>query len=514
MPSRPPPTLVLAVLVVLTSSIAGVAVAAPTIATDPLTGTPNSTATCALGTTQSGSTSQTLSVSTWTAPGAAWPDLDSASNVRQAFESNTLTPVSAGANFYDDPAVATGDVVVHRIELNGSATGLLDRLAAQGQGSPEANFGHLVQHSDETGVELYYRGPTACPPTLALDESIANESLRVIPDHDTGALYLVLDVEHLLFYPPGAGEPTSDEWNWGHHAIRFTVRQSTGLVTENTTVGDTYDVADRRVEIDAEHDSLLRLDPAANQTISGKATMAPGTSLTLELVPLGQPNATAVHTATATLDRNGTFTTAFDLTDVPSGTLYTIRVPVTPPDEPPRRLVAVGNATGATLSVADQESIGTVLYASGVTTTHGGFIVARNDTTTVAVSDYFGPGAGSPQPHYDPLLWTNQTLTITVYQDTNDDRQFDPATDEPYRVAGEPVRDTVNVTVDPSGRETTTQSPTEVTASTTTETGPTASSTQQRTTTPSRTSIPTPGLGLGIAVAAFLVAVGILTRPR
>lgn len=535
-PSTSATTIVAIVLasIVVTSSIAagaltGIGPLTPTRADDTDIQQSNTTAaTCALGTAGSETSStanENLSVSTWTAPASAEGEFQTGADIRNAIETGRLTPDHAGANRYEEDSVAIGDVVVHRIQLNGSATGLLDRLDAQNEGSPTQNFRAIVQR-DDSGVEFRYIGPTACPPRLALNASIANDSFRVFPDREYDTLYIVVDHEELRFELGGSG-PVADRWNWGRHAVSLTLRESSGLVPKNTSSEEDYDVEHQYVQLDTEHDSLVRFSPAPNQTVRGSASMAPGTTITINLIPYGAPNATAAHTTTATLGRNGTFTATFDLSDAPDEALYTIRIPETPRDTPPRRLVTVGNATGASLGATDHESIGTVLYANGVTTTDGGFIVARNNTTTVAVSEYFGPGAASPQPDYTPLLWQNETLTITVYQDSDGDQAFDPDTDEPYQRAGDPVQTTVNVTVDVSERETTqtTSHPT-TTQTTTTSTRTTATSTTQSTTEPSTTTtgdsadadsrsdtpIFTPGFGGLATLIALLIAALIVRR--
>ena len=524
---RPPSTTHSTVLVALlgtllvTSSLAAGALTASTPAVTDDQQSPSTAATCATGSTataSSDSSDENLSISTWTAPASANGGFQTSDDIREAIASGRLTPDHAGANRYDDDSVAIGDALVHRIQLNGSASDLLDRLDDQNQGSPTENFRALVQQ-DENGIDFRYIGPTACPPRLALNASIANDSFRVVPDREHETLYLVVDVEELRF-ELGSSGPVADKWNWGHHSLSLTLRESSGLVAENTTIEDHYEVDRRRVEFETEHDSLVRFNSEPNQTVAGSASMAPGTTFRIELVPLGNPNATAAHTANATLDQNGEFDATFDLSGVPAGTLYAIQIPTTPHDDPPRRLVAVGNASGASLGTTDHESIGTVLYANGVITTHGGFLVARNGTTTVAVSEYFGPGYASPQPHYDPLLWQNETLTVSVYHDTNGDGAFDPAIDEPYRRGGEPVQAAVNVTVDLSERETATQTtshPT-TTSTPTTTTSTTQGSTATTTTGPDgtdtgpNTPILTPGFGGLVAFIALLIGALLVRR--
>lgn len=532
--SRPPlaasrPVVLAALLAILlaTSSLAASAVTTPTAPGDnsahsttvPGDQQPHSTtATCALGTTASTSSSarSNLSISTWTAPASAEGDFQTSDDIRQGIDSGLLTPDQAGANHYDDESIAIGDVLVHRIQLNGSSSDLLDRLDDQNQGTPTENFRSLVQR-DDNGIEFRYIGPTACPPRLALNASIENGAFRVAADPETDALYLVVDVER-LYFELGSSGPVADRWNWGHHAVSLTLSESSGLVAENTTIEDHYNVDRRRVEFETEDDSLVRFDPEPNQTVTGSASMAPGSVLEIELVPIENPNAAAAHTTNATLDQAGELDASFDLSNAPDSALYTLRIPDTQSDAPPRRLVAVGNATGASLGAMDHESIGTVLHWSGVTSTHGGFLVARNDTTTVAVSEYFGPGAASPQPDYDPLLWQDETLTLTVYHDTDGNEAFDPAADKPYRRGGEAVQATVNVTVDVAERETTTQTTSHPTTTTTssTSTSPTTTtseSTASTTTTDGGVGTHT-GLGLPVltpgfdAFAAFIAIVG------
>lgn len=510
MPPRPP--LAITMVVLLVASSLAVAAGAPlATATPDDQRTHRSDATCAIGTTAAaGSASQNATLSTWTAPASAQDSLQSASDLRNAIQSGRLTPDEAGVNYYERESVATGDVVVHRIELNGSASTLLERIDEQDQGSPTQNFRALVQAND-SGVEFEYIGPTACPPQLALNASIENGSFSVVPDPDRDVLYLVVDVEG-LYFELGRSGPVADRWNWGRHEVSLTLRESSGIVRENTIVEDDYDVDERRVEFTTEREGLLEFAPAENQTVTGTGSMAPGTTVMLELVPFERPNASAAHTATATLDRNGTFRTSFDLASVSGGTLYRVRIPDTPRADAPHRLVAVGNVTGASLTVEDHAGIGTMLSVSGVTTTHGGFIVTRNDSTTVAVSEYLEPGARHPQPDFDPLLWANSTLTVTVYRDSNDDRAFDPATDQPYRADGTPVQETVNVTVDVSEREATTQTTTtQPTTSTTTRTATQTTTTTDRGTT-TTTNGTSPGFGPGIVLLALLIGVRLVAR--
>lgn len=517
MPPRPPLAVALTALLVASAIAAGVGTGVAAAA--PGTGTVANTAGCSIGASDTASSSENIDVSTWTAPGSTWNDLQRSDEVRAAIDDGTLTPASDGANMYDDRAVAVGDVVVHRFAFDGNTTGVLDMLAEQGEGSPTANFRSLV-HADN-GIQFYYLGPTACPPYLALNASIENDTFRVASDHDRDVLYLVLDVEG-LYFELGESGPEAEKWNWGRHQLSFVVEESTDLVSEKTTVRDTYEVDDRRVEFDTRHDELLRFEPGDEWTVSGRASMAPGTAVGVELAPLETPDAPAVAAAEATITRDGSLTVTFEDATEPDDGVYVVRVAETPPDQPPYRLATVGNATGASLHTADHTGTGEYLGRTAATTTHGGFIVAENDTAIVAVTDYLEPGAARPQPDFDPRLVENQTLTVTVYRDVDADRAFDPTVDEPYRLGGEPVQETLDYTVteaDQQPPETTTTTTTtstttvERTTTTTATTQPTTTTrnpTTTQTTSP-ETDVSTPGFG-ALTVLLALVTGGLLAR--
>ncbi len=225
MPPRPPSTtrsaglaVLLGVLLVTSSIAAGALTASPLAATGDQQSS-RTAVTCATGTTATASsdgTDENLSLSTWTAPASTAGEFQTGADVREAIASGRLTPDHAGANRYDDDSIANGDVLVHRIQLNGSSRDLLDRLDEQDEGSPTENFRRLV-HADN-GIDLHYLGPTACPPRLALNASIENGAFRVVPDRDHDTLYVVVDVEELRF-ELGSSGPVADKWNWGHHAV-------------------------------------------------------------------------------------------------------------------------------------------------------------------------------------------------------------------------------------------------------------------------------------------------------
>lgn len=443
-----------------------------------------------------------LLLDTFVAPGADYDRLTDADALATAREAGTLTPASDGVDLtWEDELVAYRDVIVHRIALNGSATGLFDRLAAQERGSLTENFRALAAGDD---VEFEYIGATACPPELALNASIERGAFRVVPDRENDALFLVLDTDRLLFHPLGGGEPTTDTFVRGHHGLTLTLRESSGLVARNVTVESHYDVADAKVAFTAPHEGFVQVSLAENQTVRGRTTLAPGSEVEVALHPYTANG--GVVTATATVNRSREFAAKFDLTNVSSGTTYAAavtRVTEPPVVEAGATLVAVGNATAALVDASDYNSTRLVSTISPipVTTTDGGFVAVHNASgDLLGVTEYLEPGATTARPELSPQLVEDQTVTVTVYHDANGNREFDDA-DVPYRVNGSAVRDAAVVRIeDDSLPTTTTAKPTTTTVAMQTTTG---------------SPVPgVPGFGVGATVVALaaLVVFGVAGR--
>lgn len=512
MPSKRHVARILLVVACLTASLAGPGVATATASegASPQAETyaRSDVTTCGSGvrsTAESAATSAdgsgNLLLDTFVAPGADYDRLTDADALATAREAGTLTPASDGVDLtWEDELVAYRDVIVHRIALNGSATGLFDRLAAQERGSVTENFRALAAGDD---VEFEYIGATACPPELALNASIERGAFRVVSDRENDALFLVLDTDRLLFHPLGGGDPTTDTFVTGHHGLTLTLRESSGLVARNVTVESHYEVKDARAEFASPHEGLVRVASEANQSIRGRTTLAPGSDVEVSLHPYAAN--TSVVTAIATVNRSREFVAKFDLENTSPGTTYVAAV--TGVTEPPvvqagATLVAVGNATTALVDASDYNFTRPVstLYPMAVTTTDGGFVTVRNASGgLLGVSEYLEPGARVTKPELSPRITENQTVTVTVYRDANANREFDDA-DVPYRANGTVVQDAAVVRPE-DGRESVT---TTVTTRMTTE-KPTTTTVAMQTTTGS----PVPGVP-GFGVRATVVALAAL----
>jgi len=473
------------------AAVAGVAV--PTAATTvDTTGTTDSTPVC--GTPSAAdSTGDNLTITTLTAPGRTYARLANASAIRDAVADGTL--VEPAQAEYAENRVAYGDVVLHRVSFAGNATAVLDAMSTQGEGSPAANFRALVAGD---GVDLSFRGPTACPPELALNASLAADAIRVVPDVDRETLYLVFDSERYLV-GQSASNPRADRWNYGPHSLSLEAGTVQGH--EVDAAGETQWHTDTRtVSFEAADDDLLWTDAGETQPFAFETTVAPGTELTVELRSL-DGNVTRSDSAVVTANRTGSVTL-----DVPRGVYAVHASSIVPTD----LLVAAGDASGATLGFPDQETEQLYLYQVGLVTTDGGFVVVRNESgRVVGVSDHFAAGAAHPQVEIPRAAATDGEFTATVVHDTDDDGEFDRETDAAYRVDGDPVEATASVEFRLQTPPTTT---TTTTRGSTTPNPRTPTSSRTPSTSGEATGTDVPGLDVGAAVVAALAAAAVARR--
>lgn len=491
---------------VLVASVVGLAVAPAVSAATTLPVDSSSerlSRSCGIGTdsaVDAATRSANLTVQTLVAPGAHYDRLTSPAALRAARADATLTPASVGVDLtYEDDVIAYRDIAVHRVELTGSATALADRLEAANGTGPTERFRSLLANGS---VEFTYYGPSACPPELAVNASFDAGAIRVVTDPENDTVTFVLDLDRLRFHPLGGGEPTTDTRVLGHHS--FGLGLSAGGLVETAAGAETgYHVERGAAELVGRYDGLVRLDPAADQTLRGRTMLAPGSTVTVRLVPYAR--ADSVEITRATVNRSRRFAVTLDLRPVPDGTIYVVGYESM--TEPPvvdagGTFVAVGDATGAIVDLRAQNSTGDILYGPALTTTHGGFVTVRNASGgLIGVSEYRKPGASVAQIDLAPALSTDQRVTVTVYRDANGNRAFDEA-DVPYRVSGSLVRDTAMVTLE--GQRMTTTEPPVITDSTSTATELTPAS--------PASSPGQPGFGVLAALVGGLVALGLRAR--
>ena len=334
---------------------------------------------------------------TWTAPAASFGNVTNASEVAVALDDGRITTTDT---------VASGDVLV----LQSKISGVYGALAA-------ANVTELVERGmfnltiRQTNPDTNRR-----PKRLVLDRSLANDSIRVIPDPDNDVLYVNVDTRAAVFErgPPRPGDEFETE---------LTVREGSPLAASNQSIAANVTVVGAELSLG---DVSLAAD--AGQVVTGTTSVAPGSEVTVTIAA----NATEsfVKTNTTLVAPNGSFATSFNLSDTAPNTTVDVRA-AGPLDTGDDITVSVGPsrdpepmAGGARLTVADQTTTGETIEVRSVTLENG---TTENVTVTLT-----GP------------LDESSAVVVMAHRDTNDNGVFDfvssnGSEDGPYTSAPEPT---------------------------------------------------------------------------
>ncbi|WP_410765265.1 ArtA-dependent S-layer glycoprotein [Haloferax sp. DFSO60] len=222
----------------------------------------------------------------WTAPTGA--TLEDSDDVYAAIEDGTVTESSE---------VANGDIVVHQI----SATGLEGAFDAK-------NFSTLVSDGEiEVTVEQTNPGPNREPKELALN------NLTVIADGENDTYFLAYDLSD-------QDVADDDEFN-----ATFTVLEDSELAEENESVSAEFAVVEEEISLDSDE---ITVEAAANQSISGTATVAPGTELTYRVRSSGDTQPRFLKTGSAVVQADGTFSADFDFSEQVENDTFDVTVSV------------------------------------------------------------------------------------------------------------------------------------------------------------------------------------------
>ncbi|WP_246984661.1 DUF7282 domain-containing protein [Halorientalis marina] len=388
------------------------------------------------------------------APAGTQDELTSPTAIRRAVRTGRLTaPRRSGTIRVDDApraSVALGDTVVYQIVSNESGA-LLDRLAAANGSTPTTRFASLVSAD---GVGFEYVGPGGNPPALNLSASIAAERFGVVPDRESGVLYMVVESGALLFEQDRESSQTE---GLGRRGLRLSITSENGSADGPALLTTEYEVVPREVRFFGGEDDQFERATAPAQSVCGATTVAPGSEITVGYRSLdGGPLRTV---GTATVRDSYSFTGTLNLSGTAPGAYILGGRNLSTAD--PRTLLVVGNVSVAALDVADVRELARVERITyELTSTDGGFVVFRNETgAVVGTSILWTPGRVSSGLLLDRPVRRNGTLTATVYRDVNGNETYDAA-DEPYRVGGRPVTATANLTVidpDPAPDRSTTQ---------------------------------------------------------
>ncbi|MFC4553147.1 MULTISPECIES: BGTF surface domain-containing protein [Halorussus] len=207
------------------------------------------------------------------------------------------------------------------------------------------------------------------------DQEVPLDQANLIVDESGNQFFLVVDSNTL--------EPNAT------YRANFTVSEENPYVARgnSTTLSTNFTVVPRNVTIDD------ATPPAtANATVSGSSTLAPGTELTLVAESTG--GTPFFQRTTTEVGQNGSWQATFDLSDVPQGTNFTVRVEEANASE----IGAVGGGQGGaqqtTTAAGTTQATTTAAGTTAAETTTAATTTAAGttETTVAALSSLAGTG--------------------------------------------------------------------------------------------------------------------------
>ncbi len=386
---------------------------------------------------------------TWTAPAASFDNATNASEVATAVESGRITATDS---------VAIGDVSVNQFKLSGVYGALAVANVTELLGNGTLDFS-MVQTNPATNRP---------PKRLDLSRSLANDSIRVVPDPRNDVLYVNVDTGAAVFEngTVAAGDTFENT---------LTLDGESALAESDESVGANVTLVGTELGLG---DPSLAAD--SNQTVTGTTSVAPGSEVTVRL----QRNGTSpfVKTNTTRVKPNGSFVASFNLSAVTPRTTVSVRAdgPLGTGDRTnvtvrPDRTNESTNGTAA-LAVADGTTDGETVTVRNATLPDGGFVVvhAPNVSTdpvgsVLGASSYLENGtAENVTVSLAEPLREDTRVVVMAHTDSNDNQVYDFSSsngseDEPYTTNGSPVTARARLTV----VDTTTVETTNTTAATT-----------------------------------------------
>ncbi|SEK48061.1 ArtA-dependent S-layer glycoprotein [Haloferax larsenii] len=244
----------------------------------------------------------TTSQKIWTAPTGA--DLTETEDVYDAIDNGNLT---------ESDAVANGDFVVQQV----SATGLEGAF-------DESDFDALTGSQFNVTVEQTNPGPNREAKVLGINST----SATVIADGDNDTYFIAYDLDDVSssrtdYYDSNADQlavEDDDAFN-----ATFTVLEDGDLAEDDESVSAEYDVVEPTLDLDQDEFGVAA---AAEQTVSGTASVAPGTALTIRVKSDGDTQPRFLKTSTAYVQADGTFSSAFDFSEQNENDTFEVTVSV------------------------------------------------------------------------------------------------------------------------------------------------------------------------------------------
>ena len=424
---------------------------------------------------------------TWTAPAATFDNATNASEVAAAVDNGRITA---------SDSVAVGDVSVNQVKLSGVYGALAVSNVTELLRSGALDFS-MVQTNPSTNRP---------PKRLDLNRSLANDSIRVVPDPRNDVLYVNVDTRAAVF---DNGTLSAGD--------RF---ESTLAIDGESTLADADESVSANVTFVGTEVGLA--DPSLvagpNQTISGTTSVAPGSEVTVRIQRNG--SSSIVKTNTTRVKPNGSFDTSFNLSSVAPRSTVTVRAegPLGTGDRMnttvgPYRPGGPPNGTAA-LAVPDQTTTGETVTIRNATLPDGGFVVvhaanASSDPlgSVLGASSYLENGTTeNVTVSLSEPLAEDTRVVVMAHTDSNDNQVYDFSSsnggeDGPYTANGSAVTTGARLTI----VETTTAE---------TTTADTASGTTAATATGTNGTTDGSGPGFGIVAALLALSLAGLARRR
>ncbi|WP_049985791.1 DUF7282 domain-containing protein [Halobellus rufus] len=380
--------------------------------------------------------------------------------------------------------VARGDYAVLRIEESGLETAL--------------NASDLTGSAAANGLKVNFTqtdpGPNNAPREYVATDSAA---VTVFPSFATDEFYVLWDTSDVEI------ESQSER---NRYRAALTLTDESGLSDGAATVATTtFTLRRQSVSLSPVNDSVHYPWDDPTYAVEGSTTRAPNTEFEVRLRST-DPNA-FLELADATVDENGNFEAAFDLSEVSRGTNATLWVRGHFL-ETAQEVYLV--APDPSVRLENQTVEGTSVEVASAVVPEGGFVRLEDESgEPVGRSDYLEPGQHeNVSAELENVVFETQRLRAEVVR-AGEENAYDPSA-AAYRVDDAVVNDTAVVEFPEA--ETETATPTRTATATGT---PTATPYPVETRTPlqpggtSQSSLP---LSPGVAVAAVVGAALLLAR--
>jgi surface glycoprotein (TIGR04207 family)/PGF-CTERM protein len=243
-----------------------------------------------------------------------------------------------------DDTIAKGDYVVHEVGVSG-IYGLLENESGDNATAKFANafssskLGLMVNQTKAS------TGPNESPKTVDISASINNDALTVVTMPTEETVYIVAQPDKFVFSDGSTGADAGDVYT-----ATFSVKPSSDLLTTAESAAGQFEVVEVTHELTYDGDQIT-VNSAANQTISGETSLAPGTTFSVRVQSdqtSGEPF--ILNDQEVVVQADGTFTAELDFSEAAVNSTFTasLRHGGTQVDSAPGKVVEMATTTTTT----------------------------------------------------------------------------------------------------------------------------------------------------------------------